>query len=142
MQHHIAAIRLDGTQQLTRASEFQSGFLLPMRSLSLFGFDETMARSYFFQTFDWGPFWYPLICTATDRKAAAINHICSLAIVYSYMGIGVGEEALYAKGQKLYVRALQWVRSFLQHSSKKDLPHLAATLFLIAIHDVSKPFSC
>lgn len=98
---------------------------------------EDMSASYFFGTFNWAPFWRPLLLSATNDDFHGINKVCFKAISCGYMGVGLGDSALQAKGRQLYGQVLGDLRSLLIQPAKHQLAKLGFTLILMGMYEVS-----
>lgn len=128
----------DGTQRLVRVLPLQPSLgHVPMR-LRDSREHQQAASSYFFATFNWGPFWRPLILSATNGDFFETNKVCFQAITDGYMGLGLGDSALRARGGQLYGRVLSEVQTLLLQPAKCRLAKLGYTMIMMTMYEVSR----
>jgi hypothetical protein len=76
--------------------------------LSLAGWQEPMAWSFFVASYTWGHVWRRwLVLPSSNPVHARIRSDCTLALVYGYFGAAQGYKALQDKSAELYARAVQ-----------------------------------
>jgi hypothetical protein len=102
-------------------------------------FRQQTSSSYFFATFNWAPFWRPLLLSATNGDFPEINRVCFQAISHGYMGLGLGDGALQAKGAQLYGEVLSEVQSLLLLPAKPGLAKLGFTMVMMGMYEASRP---
>ncbi|KAK4034379.1 hypothetical protein C8A01DRAFT_18811 [Parachaetomium inaequale] len=97
------------------------------------------SAAYFFATFNWAPFWRPLILSATDGDSLDINRVCFQAISYGYMGLSLGDRALQARGGRLYGQVLREVQALLLQQEKSRLAKLGFTMVMMNMYEALGP---
>ncbi|KAK4118201.1 hypothetical protein N657DRAFT_606561 [Parathielavia appendiculata] len=96
---------------------------------------EELSPAYFFTTYNWAPFFRPLLLSATNGDFPEINKVCLQAISYGYAGLSLGDGTLQNKGRLLYGRVLSEVRSLLQQPVKPLLARLGFTMIMMGIYE-------
>jgi hypothetical protein len=95
--------------------------------------------AYFFSTFNWAPFWRPLLLSATTGDFPDINKVCFQAITHGYMGRSFRDRTLETMGTRLYGKVLSEVRSLLMQQAKPQLARLVLTMIMMGMYEVSRP---
>ncbi|KAK4233751.1 hypothetical protein C8A03DRAFT_19226 [Achaetomium macrosporum] len=124
----------DGTQRLVsilRPSSLAQLAPRPPLELDLGAFREDISSSYFFATFNWAPFWRPVMLSATNGDFPAINKLCFRAISYGHMGLGLRDGTLQVKARQLYGQVLTEFQSLLRQPEKSELAKLGFTVFVM-----------
>ncbi|KAK4101132.1 hypothetical protein N658DRAFT_496834 [Parathielavia hyrcaniae] len=93
------------------------------------------APAYFFATWNWAPFFRPLLLSAASDEFPEINKICFRAISQGYAGRSVGDGALQNKGRLLYGRVLSEVQLLLQEPAKPRLARLGFTMIMMEVYE-------
>jgi hypothetical protein len=110
----------------------------PPPELSLLAFQESMAWTYFNETFVGARCWRLLFVVTIGEPHANLRAKANSAMVYGYMGTGHDYRPLQEKGATMYTQALQETRAQLSCDvSGARLAGLVLALLSVAFYSVS-----
>lgn len=112
----------------------------PPQELSLIGFQDQIALSYFFGSDAWAPLWQPVfrisqISDSEERKSN--NHTALLAMAFGFMGNDRRERSLQNKGKQLFGKTLRDTRSLIAQAQKEQCAMLLVTIVMLGMYTVS-----
>jgi hypothetical protein len=112
----------------------------PPQELSLIGFQDQIALSYFFGSDAWAPLWQPVfrisqISDSEERKNN--NQTALLAMAFGFMGNDRRERSLQTKGKQLFGKTLRDTRSLLAQAPKEQCAMLLVTIVMLGMYTVS-----
>jgi hypothetical protein len=133
MQHHI----ISQGGELTRLPGGVStlGPPQPPRELSLVGFRDAMAFSFFFHTHRWAFFWRPILRWIPDGSNDPI-YKASLAVSLGYMAREKGNPILQQQATELCSGAVNTVQNTLAKGSKSDSARMTRVVAALGIYNV------
>lgn len=127
--------RSSGTAAVTSRQQPQ-----PPQELSLIGFQDQIALSYFFGSDAWAPLWQPVfrisqISDSEERKNN--NQTALLAMAFGFMGNDRRERSLQTKGKQLFGKTLRDTRSLIAQAQKEQCAMLLVTIVMLGMYTVS-----